>query len=200
MNLMQELPARLTISRSTQTSAHPTAPCSCTFIQLKPALLRPFSPTNHPGRHMSNYASLNSLTWRATRLDIGCEVWLEHDLVYTLPSWFVHPFRWWKSLRLQIQWHWWEVLKQPNEKERYLIVCELKVWMRTSQVKSTKMLTCWPGHILGPALKGRKIKGWGVRYFWSRSSRNLSGSNSRAREYQMWSASSIKRVCTIRTP
>lgn len=36
--------------------------------------------------------------------------------------------------------------------------------------------TCWPRQIRGPALNGRKMKGLGVRYLCTRSSRNRSGS------------------------
>lgn len=41
--------------------------------------------------------------------------------------------------------------------------------------------TCCPRHILGPALKGRKMNGLGVRYLRSLSSRKRSGSNISAR-------------------
>ena len=41
-------------------------------------------------------------------------------------------------------------------------------------------ITCWPRQIRGPALKGRNMKGLGMRYLCRRSSRNRSGSNSRA--------------------
>jgi len=43
-----------------------------------------------------------------------------------------------------------------------------------------KGLTCCPRQILGPALKGRNMNGFGRRYFLNRSSRNRSGSNTRA--------------------
>ena len=38
--------------------------------------------------------------------------------------------------------------------------------------------TCWPRQMRGPALKGRKMNGFGVRYLLTRSSRNRSGSYS----------------------
>ena len=37
---------------------------------------------------------------------------------------------------------------------------------------------CCPRQTLGPALKGRNMKGFGARYFCARSSKNRSGSNS----------------------
>ena len=48
-------------------------------------------------------------------------------------------------------------------------------------IESVFALTCCPRQILGPALKGQKMKGLGTRYFWTRWSKNRSGSNSSAR-------------------
>ncbi len=39
---------------------------------------------------------------------------------------------------------------------------------------------CWPRQMRGPALKGQKMNGFGVRYLCTLSSRNRSGSNLRA--------------------
>ena len=49
---------------------------------------------------------------------------------------------------------------------------------RISMNEISLYANCWPRQIRGPALKGKKIKGFGVRYLWSLSSRNRSGSNS----------------------
>ena len=43
-----------------------------------------------------------------------------------------------------------------------------------------KVVTCCPRQIRGPALKGRKMNGLGIRYLCNRSSRKRSGSNSSA--------------------
>ena len=51
----------------------------------------------------------------------------------------------------------------------------------TEGAKVKKVATCWPRHILGPALKGTNMKGFGIRYLFNLSSMNRSGSNSSAR-------------------
>ena len=45
----------------------------------------------------------------------------------------------------------------------------------------------------GPALKGRKMNGFGTRYFWTRSSMNLSGSNESATQ-ERWRQTSVAEV------
>ena len=54
----------------------------------------------------------------------------------------------------------------------------------------------------GPALKGQKIKGFGVKYFFSLSSRKRSGSNMRAGENVCESTKHALRRCnyTVRAP
>ena len=81
-----------------------------------------------------------------------------------------------------------EVLQQPNHEERHLVVSELRnrIGGAGSEIEANEELneshTCWPRQILGPAPKGRKIKGFGTRYFFTRSSMNRSGSNSSAED------------------
>ena len=59
----------------------------------------------------------------------------------------------------------------------------LKVWTRRAiTVDASLYANCCPRQIRGPALNGRKINGFGTRYFLTRSSRNRSGSNSSAIE------------------
>ena len=76
-----------------------------------------------------------------------------------------------------------EILQQPNYEERHFVVGELNdpsgcTWSVCKANKGlNKIHTCWPRQILGPAPKGRKIKGFGTRYFFNRSSMNRSGSN-----------------------
>ena len=48
---------------------------------------------------------------------------------------------------------------------------------RTSMNEISLYANCWPRQMRGPALKGRKMNGFGTRYFPTRSSRNRSGSN-----------------------
>ena len=45
---------------------------------------------------------------------------------------------------------------------------------------NTSTRTCWPRQILGPILKGKKMPGFLARYLLTRSSKNRSGSNSKA--------------------
>lgn len=74
-----------------------------------------------------------------------------------------------------------ELLEKTYEEERGFVVGELK--SDESQYKCrepSSRQTCCPRQILGPALKGIKMNGLGVRYLWRRSSRNRSGSNSSA--------------------
>jgi len=63
-------------------------------------------------------------------------------------------------------------------------------------------ITCCPRQIRGPALKGRKMKGLGVRYLCSRSSRKRSGSNSSAGKSSVCVDRSFEAnvLCTIRAP
>lgn len=88
-------------------------------------------------------------------------------------------------------------LEQPAKKERNLTICA----STHTQVNSTRPLTCTQiagqdtttlsdqstkNHaltILGPALKGKKMNGLGVTYFFSLSSNQRSGSNSSASGY-----------------
>lgn len=46
--------------------------------------------------------------------------------------------------------------------------------------------TCCPRQMRGPALKGLKMKGFGVKYFFTLSSRKRSGSNTRAGEKKVY--------------
>ena len=48
--------------------------------------------------------------------------------------------------------------------------------------ENTERITCWPRHILGPALKGKNMNGFGIRYLPNLSSINRSGSNTCARD------------------
>ena len=59
----------------------------------------------------------------------------------------------------------------------------LKVWTRRAIITEISLYAnCCPIQIRGPALNGRKMKGFGARYLLTRSSRNRSGSNSSAVE------------------
>ena len=49
-----------------------------------------------------------------------------------------------------------------------------------AQLNEKTAQTCCPKQMRGPALKGMNMKGLGMRYFCTRSSRKRSGSNSRA--------------------
>lgn len=67
--------------------------------------------------------------------------------------------------------------------------------------------TCWPRQIRGPALKGRKMYGFGVTYLCRRSSRKRSGSNSSAdteivnsRALSSNINTTLGKIHTIRTP
>ena len=51
---------------------------------------------------------------------------------------------------------------------------------RTRKKDISLYANCCPRQMRGPALKGKKMKGLGVRYLWSLSSRKRSGSNSSA--------------------
>jgi hypothetical protein len=54
-------------------------------------------------------------------------------------------------------------------------------WVNVKRIGTCdEMITCWPRHILGPALNGRNMNGLGVKYLCSRSSMNRSGSNTSA--------------------
>ena len=62
--------------------------------------------------------------------------------------------------------------------------------------------TCCPRQMRGPALKGQKMKGLGVKYFFALSSRKRSGSNTRAGEKVYESTNYAFRICnyTVRAP
>lgn len=95
-----------------------------------------------------------------------------------------------------------KVLKKSNKVESSFMVCKLldqyfvSRWSEAlGKMKTSRSLTCWPRQILGPALKGLKINGLGVKYLWSLSSRKRSGSNTRAYQlkhlmvwYQAWNS------------
>ena len=137
------------------------------------------------------------------------------NLFFTFPpsssSFFCSCFRFpnMRSTRirwLRFFWKWYkrEVLKESDEEKGSFVVCKLFFFFFKKKKKINYSLvydmmdgwvmnrTCWPRQILGPALKGKKMNGFGMRYFWRRSSKNRSGSNSRAiitqRNYQ-------RRVC-----
>lgn len=55
-----------------------------------------------------------------------------------------------------------------------------KSYKKSVKWRRVKWRTCWPKQIRGPALKGRKMNEFLMRYFLTRSSRKRSGSNSSA--------------------
>jgi len=76
-------------------------------------------------------------------------------------------------------------LKKTDKEERDFVVSELDNELRKkSQREKPSRHTCCPRQILGPALNGRNMNGFGVKYLCKRSSMNLSGSNSRAGKSQ----------------
>jgi len=98
-----------------------------------------------------------------------------------------------------------ELLEEADEVVGCLVVCELlcmghclchlnRAW-RWKQ-------TCWPRQILGPALKGQKMYGFGVRYLCKRSSRKRLGSKTKAVDnYRAWvSVDTRKRRCAPSGP
>lgn len=94
-----------------------------------------------------------------------------------------------------------EVLEELDEEVGHLRVRELKKPIHTYQHRKARLgetgwvgHTCCPRQIRGPALKGRKMNGLGIKYFSNRSSRNRSGSNSDAISKKKKRILSVNRV------
>ena len=74
-------------------------------------------------------------------------------------------------------------MKELNEHEGHFVISEL--WENMEIINTVSYVyitdsccTCCPRQIRGPALEGKKMYGFGVRYLCNLSSRNRSGSNS----------------------
>jgi hypothetical protein len=99
------------------------------------------------------------------------------------------------------------MLEESNKEVSRFMIGELgDIRIRISGTNDESVLiTCCPKQILGPPLKGQKIKGFGTRYLCSLSSKNLSGSNSRANGKHLvldsyFQKKNIKSIRTVRSP
>jgi hypothetical protein len=114
-------------------------------------------------------------------MGINSEVTLDDDLFNCLAARTLSPLRRRERLYICGQGDRRELLEKAYEEERNFVVGELvKDGCQYEYYELPSRHTCCPRQILGPALKGTKMKGLGVRYLWRRSSRKRSGSNSRA--------------------
>lgn len=118
-------------------------------------------------------------------------------LLFSFPAYFVFGPRrqrpWFGRLGLWSQSNFWEVLEKPDKEEGHFVVCKLGAQRLISvsyEWGHATIPTCCPRHIRGPALKGRNMKGFGVRYFCRRWSMKRSGSN--------WSAKNNPQQSRVR--
>lgn len=89
---------------------------------------------------------------------------------------------WWRSwLHIPVHMKVGKALEEFDEEIWRFVVRKLsKMELAQRWWKDKQKSTCWPIHILGPALKGINMKGFGIKYFWALSSIKRSGSNSKA--------------------
>lgn len=158
---------------------------------LLTAQLPPSSPTSLPT--YDNCSSIDTLTRiqakKIAYLGIHCKMALWPELLGGLPARCTRPRRRRHRigrLRGRIKRDRGEVLKEANDDEGHFVVCKLRQYPISTHAIADRRpsggtkCTCCPRQIRGPALKGTNMYGFGVRYFRTRSSRNLSGSNSSA--------------------